>query len=116
MRGTECTPTLTRDRLQSPPRHRRAEAADDEHHDHGAGDDAEDASGAVMRKEELDDIAGEDRAEPAPGIDEAHSLRADARRVELGLIGMEGEGEPIRRERDQEAADDEAGLAALLRE
>ena len=61
-------------------------------------------------------IAGKDRREPTPGIDEAHRLGADARRVELGLIGVEGEGEPVRRQRDEDAENDQQHHVRLLRE
>src|SRR5277367_4248514 len=58
----------------------RAEDADGEDHDrHGRGNEREHAVRAVVAQKESDQEAGEDGAEAAPGIDEAHSLRANAR-------------------------------------
>ena len=91
-------------------------ADDDEHHHHGAGDEAEHADGAVTAEEEGDDEAGEDRAEPAPRINEAHGLGADAGRIKLGLIGVERKRQPIGAQRDQETAHDHADCGGLLRE
>src|SRR4029077_5559708 len=95
-------PRSGRNGFEPPPGHRRSKpAADDEHHPHGAGDEGEYAGGAVMAEQEGDDEAGEDRRKPAPRIDKAHRLGADASRIELGLIGMERERHPIVAQRDQ---------------
>src|SRR5580704_14102999 len=87
---------LRRDRFEAAPRDRRAEQADNDEHDHHrAGDEAEHADCAVAAEEESNQEAGEDGAEPAPGIDKAHGLGADAGRIELGLVGVERKREPV---------------------
>ena len=54
--------------------------------------------------------------EPAPRINEADGLGADAGRIKLGLIGVERERHPVVAQRDQETAGDHAGCGGLLRE
>src|SRR5277367_6455950 len=117
----EYTPSISicsrRDRLQPAPGRRRPECADHhEHHQHGASDEAEYAGGAVAAEEERDDEAGEDGAEPAPRIDEAHRAGANAGRIEFRLIGVERERHPIVAQRDQHAEDDDARGRGLPRE
>ena len=81
---------LCRDHLKAAPADRRAEQADHDKHDqHRGGDESEHANRAVAAKEEGDKKAGEDGAEAASRIDEAHCLGADAGRIELGLVGVE---------------------------
>src|SRR6185437_17135344 len=81
-----CALRLGGDRLEAPARHVRAEEADDDEDDHHCtGNETEHADCSVLPQEEGDEKAREDGAEPAPGIDEAHRLGADAGGIELGL-------------------------------
>src|SRR5262249_53457881 len=89
-------PSLRRDRFEPAFGHRRPEHADhDKNNRHRAGNEAEYPDGAVTGEKERDDEAGEDRREPAPRIDEADRLGADAGRIELRLIGVKRKRHPI---------------------
>src|SRR5689334_9796240 len=63
----------------------------DGHNGHAGRYEHEDAARAELAQEEGDDEGAEDRRETAEGIDEADGHRADARRIELRLIGVKRE-------------------------
>src|SRR5579872_1236136 len=68
--------------------------------EHGKRNNGKYAERPVRAQHCGDDEADENRTEATPGVDESHGLRANARRIELGLIRMEGTREPCVRERD----------------
>src|SRR5712675_1480535 len=98
------SPSLARNYFQRPVGRRRAEQRDRGSCDqHAARDESEDAAGAEALEEERDHKSTEHRGKPAPGIDEADSRRADARRIKLRLIGMIEERHRVVRKSDQHA-------------
>ena len=76
----------------------------------------EDAGHAEISQREGDDERIQDRRKPAEGIDEAHRPAADARGIELRLIGVERERHDVVRQRQQHAEDNERRGRAHLAE
>src|SRR5438132_7425091 len=71
----------------------RSEDADhQDHHGHCEGDEGKDAGRAEMQQEEGDHVAVEGRGDATEGVDKSHCPGPNARREQLGLVGVIGIG------------------------
>src|ERR1700724_3511208 len=85
-----------RDVLEGESAGARSEQADGEHYDqHGCSDEGKDAGHAEIVQEKTDEETGKNRAQTAPGADEAYGLGADAGGEQFGLVGVEGHRHPV---------------------
>ena len=85
-------------------------------HQHARGDEDEDAGRTEIAEDEGDHEGAEHRRQPAPGIDETDRQRADAGRINFGLIGVEEERHRVVRQGQQHAEEDEQRGGAHLAE
>jgi hypothetical protein len=86
----------------------RAEDPDRDHDgQHGNSDKGEDSRHAEIAQEKADQKTAEDRAQPAPGINEADRLRPHARGKKFRLVCVKREGHAIVRACQHHAAGDQ---------